>query len=125
MLASPYPGLDSPIVASAWGKQLRLEDADSPDLEGFVRAYRQGAADPRAWRRLHRRDGRNRLAWVGFTRAPAPLCRKGPAVMRYRNVAYALLLVLAIAVAAGAVFLWASSRPPQRGLRRRWASPAT
>ena len=32
--------------------------------------------------------------------------------MRSRNVAYAVLLVLAIAVAAGAVFLWASSRPP-------------
>src|SRR5215208_2588625 len=35
--------------------------------------------------------------------------------MRYRNVAYALLLVLAIAVAAGAVFLWASSRAPHEG----------
>ena len=46
MLASPYPGLDSPIVASAWGKQLRLEDADSPDLESFVRAYRQGEQTP-------------------------------------------------------------------------------
>jgi hypothetical protein len=46
MLASPYPGLDSPVVASAWGKQLRLEDAGSPDLEGFVRAYRQGEQTP-------------------------------------------------------------------------------
>jgi hypothetical protein len=46
MLASPYPGLDSPIVASAWGKQLALEDADSPDLERFVRAYRQGPQTP-------------------------------------------------------------------------------
>jgi hypothetical protein len=48
MLASPYPGLDSPIVASAWGKQLRLEDAGSPDLEGFVRAYRLGEQTPEA-----------------------------------------------------------------------------
>jgi hypothetical protein len=46
MLASPYPDLDSPIVASAWGKQLRLEDAGSPDLESFVRAYRQGQQTP-------------------------------------------------------------------------------
>lgn len=46
MLASPYPGLDSPVVASAWGKQLRLEDADSADLESFVRAYRQGPQTP-------------------------------------------------------------------------------
>ena len=46
MLASPYPGLDSPIVASAWGKQLALEDANSPDLERFIRAYRQGPQTP-------------------------------------------------------------------------------
>ncbi len=46
MLASPYPDLDSPIVASAWGKQLALEDADSPDLERFIRAYRQGPQTP-------------------------------------------------------------------------------
>lgn len=46
MLASPYPGLDSPVVTSAWGKQLRLEDADSADLERFVRAYRQGPQTP-------------------------------------------------------------------------------
>jgi uncharacterized protein (DUF305 family) len=35
--------------------------------------------------------------------------------MSARSVAYALLLVLAVAVAAGALFLWASSRPPQEG----------
>ncbi len=46
ILASPYPGLESPIVASAWGKQLELEDADSPDLERFIRAYRQGPQTP-------------------------------------------------------------------------------
>ena len=42
ILVSPYPGLDSPVVASAWGKQMSLERADDPDLERFVRAYRQG-----------------------------------------------------------------------------------
>ncbi len=42
MLASPHPDLQAPVVASAWGKQLSLESADSPDLEQFVRAYRQG-----------------------------------------------------------------------------------
>ena len=35
--------------------------------------------------------------------------------MSARNVAYALLLVLAVAVAAGTLFLWVSSRPPQEG----------
>jgi len=42
MLASPHPDLRAPVVASAWGKQLTLESADSPDLEQFVRAFRQG-----------------------------------------------------------------------------------
>ena len=42
MLASPHPDLQAPVVASAWGKQLPLESANSPDLEQFVRAYRQG-----------------------------------------------------------------------------------
>ncbi|CAA9474370.1 MAG: putative membrane protein [uncultured Rubrobacteraceae bacterium] len=42
MLASPHEDLPTPVVASAWGKQLTLESADSPDLQRFVRAYRQG-----------------------------------------------------------------------------------
>jgi hypothetical protein len=46
VLVSPYPGLDSPIVASAWGKQLRLESADDPALERFVSAFQQGPQTP-------------------------------------------------------------------------------
>lgn len=46
VLASPYPDLDAPVVASAWGKQLRLESADDPDLERFVSAYAQGPQTP-------------------------------------------------------------------------------
>jgi hypothetical protein len=46
LLASPYPGLDSPIVASAWGVQMRLESADDPNLERFVSAYRKGPQTP-------------------------------------------------------------------------------
>ena len=42
MLASPVEGLQTPVVASAWGKQLTLESANSPELGQFVRAYRQG-----------------------------------------------------------------------------------
>jgi hypothetical protein len=34
------------VVASAWGKQLRLEGADDPDLEQFVRAYQRGPQTP-------------------------------------------------------------------------------
>jgi Protein of unknown function (DUF3105) len=46
VLVSPYPDLPSNVVASAWGKQLSLQSADDPDLERFVRAYRQGPQTP-------------------------------------------------------------------------------
>jgi transcriptional regulator with XRE-family HTH domain len=47
VLVSPYPAMDSPVVASAWGKQLAtLQDAYDPDLERFVRAYMQGPQVP-------------------------------------------------------------------------------
>lgn len=46
VLASPYEGLDSPIVASAWGYQLRVDSADDPALEQFLRAYVQGPQTP-------------------------------------------------------------------------------
>ncbi len=42
VLVSPYPDLPSPIVASAWGKQLQLESADDEALDAFLRTYRQG-----------------------------------------------------------------------------------
>jgi hypothetical protein len=46
LLASPYPGLDSPIVASAWGSQIRLESADDENLERFISSYRRGPQTP-------------------------------------------------------------------------------
>jgi Protein of unknown function (DUF3105) len=46
VLVSPYEGLPSPVVASAWGKQLSLESAEEPDLERFIGAYRQGPQTP-------------------------------------------------------------------------------
>jgi hypothetical protein len=46
VLVSPYPELPSPVVASAWGKQVSLQSADDPALERFVRAYRQGPQTP-------------------------------------------------------------------------------
>jgi hypothetical protein len=39
LLVSPYPGLDSPIVASAWGVQLRLQSSDDPRLKTFIDRY--------------------------------------------------------------------------------------
>ncbi|MBA2452786.1 MAG: DUF3105 domain-containing protein [Chloroflexia bacterium] len=43
VLASPYPDLTAPVVASAWGLQLQLESADDPALDAFLRTYRQGS----------------------------------------------------------------------------------
>lgn len=45
-LLSPYPGLPSPIVASAWGYQLKLETADDQRLVQFINAYEQNPRGP-------------------------------------------------------------------------------
>jgi hypothetical protein len=46
VLVSPYPGLPAPVVASAWGKQLRLNSANDPRLGQFVNTYRLGPQNP-------------------------------------------------------------------------------
>lgn len=45
-LLSPYPGLPSAIVASAWGYQLQLDRAEDPRLMQFLRQYEQGPTTP-------------------------------------------------------------------------------
>ncbi|HEY0872425.1 MAG TPA: DUF3105 domain-containing protein [Vicinamibacterales bacterium] len=40
MLLSPYPGLDHPIVASAWNHQLSFDSADDPALRAFIAKYK-------------------------------------------------------------------------------------
>ena len=39
-LVAPYPGLESPIVATAWGARLQVESAPDGNLENFIRRYR-------------------------------------------------------------------------------------
>ena len=46
MLLSPYEGIKSPVIATAWGKQLALPSADDPRLEVFLRTYLQGKQTP-------------------------------------------------------------------------------
>jgi hypothetical protein len=48
ILVSPFPDLPSntPVVASAWGKQVGLSGSDDPDLENFIQAYQQGPQTP-------------------------------------------------------------------------------
>jgi hypothetical protein len=40
MLLSPYPGLASPVVASAWNHQIRLDGAADRRLQRFVQEYK-------------------------------------------------------------------------------------
>ncbi|WP_394250441.1 DUF3105 domain-containing protein [Arthrobacter pityocampae] len=42
VLLSPYPGLESPVAASAWGLQLTADSADDPRLDTFLTKYIQG-----------------------------------------------------------------------------------
>jgi hypothetical protein len=46
LTVSPYPGLPAPVVASAWGVQLRLPDASDPRLAEFAAKYMQGPQTP-------------------------------------------------------------------------------
>jgi hypothetical protein len=42
VMVSPYAGQDSPIIATAWGLQLRLQSAEDPRLFAFVQRYAAG-----------------------------------------------------------------------------------
>jgi Protein of unknown function (DUF3105) len=46
VLASLYPNLPAPVVASAWTKQLQLESAADPRLEEFVNVFAFGEQAP-------------------------------------------------------------------------------
>jgi hypothetical protein len=43
---SPYPGIPTPVVVSAWGLQLQLPNANDPRLEAFIKKYKQGPQTP-------------------------------------------------------------------------------
>lgn len=45
-LLSPVEELESPVVASAWGVQLALDDAEDPRLALFMEKYLQGEQTP-------------------------------------------------------------------------------
>jgi hypothetical protein len=50
IVLSPYEGLDSPIVVSAWNHQLKLDSADDPRISQFLEEYwrSQNAPEPGA-----------------------------------------------------------------------------
>ncbi|GAB3039103.1 DUF3105 domain-containing protein [Parafrigoribacterium mesophilum] len=43
---SPYPGLDAPVVASAWGAQVKLTGVDDKRLDEFIKKYWQSPDAP-------------------------------------------------------------------------------
>jgi hypothetical protein len=45
-LMSPLPEQDAPIVLSAWGRQLTVQDADDPRIDEFLEAYASGPQTP-------------------------------------------------------------------------------
>ena len=46
LILSPYPGLPSPVVASAWGVQLRADRASDVRLSQFIDYFLQGPETP-------------------------------------------------------------------------------
>jgi hypothetical protein len=46
VIMAPYPGLDAPIVLSAWGRQLRLDDPGDERVQLFAAVYRNQERAP-------------------------------------------------------------------------------
>lgn len=46
LLLSPLPDQDSPIVLSAWGRQLSVDTAGDGRVDDFIRAYSNGPTTP-------------------------------------------------------------------------------
>jgi hypothetical protein len=46
ILVSQYAGLPSPVVATAWGKQLQLQSVNDPELKQFVDFFENGPQTP-------------------------------------------------------------------------------
>jgi Protein of unknown function (DUF3105) len=43
---TPNPGLDSPLVMTAWGRQLALDSVDDPRVQQFIDTYRNSPNAP-------------------------------------------------------------------------------
>jgi Protein of unknown function (DUF3105) len=46
VLVTPFDGLTSKVVASAWGFQLKLDDVADPRLKQFIETYQNGPQTP-------------------------------------------------------------------------------
>ena len=75
----PYPDLSSPLVVTAWARQLELDSVDDPRLLQFIDTYRNSDERPRAHRRL---PGRRHSP-----RSPSPRRERRPRVSTVTCVA--------------------------------------
>ncbi len=41
ILVSPYPGMDHPVIASVWGKQIKLDGVNDSRLKPFIQQYKK------------------------------------------------------------------------------------
>lgn len=48
LMMSPYPGQDAPVIVTAWGAQLRLDDVNDPRLAEFISRYAGNGPEPGA-----------------------------------------------------------------------------
>jgi hypothetical protein len=46
VLVAPYPGLDAPVVLTAWNRQLAVDAADDPRIPQFLQTYVEGPTAP-------------------------------------------------------------------------------
>lgn len=46
VLVTPYENLERPIVLSAWGRQLSVDDANDPRIDAFIRSFQEGPQTP-------------------------------------------------------------------------------
>ncbi len=46
VLVSPVPGQDGPIIVSAWGRQLQVDDSSDARLSQFINEFAGGATAP-------------------------------------------------------------------------------
>lgn len=46
VLLSPYPGLPSKVVASAWSTQMKVDSAADPRIAAFIAKYERGPQTP-------------------------------------------------------------------------------
>ena len=45
MFSAPYEGMDTPIVVTAWGFRMPLEEVDEPAIEEFIDEFRQNGPE--------------------------------------------------------------------------------